>query len=125
MDGSQGFMLHDGLRSAMASVVRGNEYVQTMQPWALAKSPDTRSALEITLATLTRSLARQAVMLYPFVPNKSQELWERLGAPGRIEDQRFDTLAKLDATGWRVRKGDPMFPKPPSPKPPSAPATAS
>ena len=114
MDGSQGFMLHDGLRRAMACAIRGNEYVQTMQPWALAKSPETRAALETTLGTLARSLARQAVMLYPFVPLKAQTVWEQLGAPGRIEDQRFDALAKLDATGWRVRKGDPLFPKPPS-----------
>jgi len=115
MDGSRGFMLHDGLRRAMACAIRGNEYVQTMQPWALAKSQETRGALETTLGTLARSLGRQAVMLYPFVPVKAQTVWEQLGAPGRVEDQRFDTLAKLDATGWRVRKGDPLFPKPPSP----------
>ena len=53
-------------------------------------------------------------MLFPFVPAKSQEVWERLGAPGRIEDQRFDALMQLDATGWRVRKGEPLFPKPPA-----------
>jgi methionyl-tRNA synthetase len=112
MDGSRGFLLHEALRRAMASVTRGNEYVQTMQPWFLAKSPDTRTALETTLGTLQRSLARQAVMLYPFVPTKAQELWQQLGAPGRIEDQRITTLMKIDATGWRVRKGPPMFPKP-------------
>ncbi|HEY8175108.1 MAG TPA: methionine--tRNA ligase [Gemmatimonadaceae bacterium] len=112
MDGSRGFLLHEALRHAMASVTRGNEYVQKMQPWVLAKSPDTRTALETTLGTLMRSLARQAVMLYPFVPTKSQDLWQQLGAPGRIEDQRITTLMKLDATGWRVRKGAPLFPKP-------------
>ena len=112
MDGSRGLLLHEGLRRAMASVTRGNEYVQTMQPWVLAKSPDTRTALETTLGTLVRSLARQAVMLFPFVPTKARDLWRQLGAPGRIEDQRFDSLMQLDATGWRIRKGDPMFPKP-------------
>ena len=83
-----------------------------LQPWVLAKSPDTRTALETTLGTLVRSLARQAVMLFPFVPTKARDLWRQLGAPGRIEDQRFDSLMQLDATGWRIRKGDPMFPKP-------------
>ena len=112
MDGIGGFMLHEGLRRVMASVTRGNEFVQVSQPWALAKSPDTRPALEKTLGTLARSLARQAVMLSPFVPTKAQEVWERLGAPGRVEDQRFDALMQLDATGWRVTKGEPLFPKP-------------
>src|SRR5439155_16821124 len=35
MDGSRGFLLHEGLRCAMSSVTRGNEYVQSSQPWAL------------------------------------------------------------------------------------------
>jgi methionyl-tRNA synthetase len=112
MDGSQGNLLHDGLRRAMASAIRANEYIQTMQPWALAKSPDSRVALETTLGTLARSLARQCVMFFPFVPGKAQALWEQLGGPGRVEDQRFDALNTLDATGWRVRKGEPLFPKP-------------
>jgi methionyl-tRNA synthetase len=113
MDGSRGFLLHEGLKRAMAGATRGNEYVQITQPWALAKSADKRGELGAVLAALTRSLARQCVMLYPFVPSKAQALWDQLGAPGRVEDQRFDSLMQLDATGWRVRKGDPLFPKPP------------
>lgn len=112
MDGPRGFLLHEGLRRVMASATRGNEYVQSSQPWALAKSPEKRTELESVLAALARTLARQCVMLYPFMPIKSTELWSQLGAPGRIEDQRFRTLMQLDATGWRVRKGDPLFPKP-------------
>jgi methionyl-tRNA synthetase len=115
MNGSRGFLLHDGLRRAMACAIRGNEYVQTMQPWTLAKSPDSRGALETTLGTLARTLARQTAMLAPFVPGKAQTVWEQLGAPGRVEDQRFDSLNQLDATGWRVRKGEPLFPKPTPP----------
>jgi methionyl-tRNA synthetase len=111
MSGSQGFLLHEGTRRALASVARGNEYVQTSQPWALAKSPDTRAALETTLGSLTRSLARQAVMLNPFLPGKTQEVWTMLGAPGRVEDQRFDALTSLRCDGWRVTKGAPLFPK--------------
>jgi methionyl-tRNA synthetase len=112
MDGGQGYLLHEGIRHALASVVRGNEYVQVTKPWSLAKSPETRGALETALAALARTLARQCVMLFPFVPTKAQALWNQLGAPGRIEDQRFDALMQLDATGWKVRKGDPLFPKP-------------
>ena len=40
MDGTRGFLLHEALQRAMAMVTRGNEYVQTMQPWALAKGTD-------------------------------------------------------------------------------------
>ena len=111
-----GLLLHEGLKRAMASATRANEYIQVKQPWALAKSPDTRADLEATLGSLARSLARQCVLLFPFVPTKAQELWTQLGAPGRVEDQRLDALASLDAKEWRVTKGAPLFPKPVEPK---------
>ena len=111
MDGSRGYLLHEGAKRVLASVTRGNEFVQSSQPWALAKDDSRRSDLESVLASLARTLARQCVLLHPFVPNKAEELWRQLGAPGRVSDQRFDALAGLDATGWRVRKGPPLFPR--------------
>jgi methionyl-tRNA synthetase len=58
-----------------------------------------------------RQIARQAVHLAPFMPEKAEELWRQLGAPGRAVEQRFDRLATLDPTGWRVAKGAPLFPR--------------
>ena len=96
----------------MACVIRGNEFVQSSQTWALAKTPEKHGDLASVMAALARALARHCVMLFPFVPGKAQALWEQIGAPGRVEDQRFDALTTIDATGWRVRKRDPLFPKP-------------
>jgi len=80
-------------------------------PWKLAKDPADRTALEQTLASLVRQLARQAVYLWPFMPNKSEELWRSLGAPGLPGERRFSQLERLDPTGWKVVKGPPLFPK--------------
>ncbi len=117
MDGSRGYLLHEGLKRVMASVARGNEFVQANQPWALAKNPDSRDALHAVLAAIVRQLARHAVHLAPVLPNKAQELWRQLGGPGDVHAQRFAALAALDVTGWRVTKGAPLFPKPPAPSP--------
>jgi len=111
MDGSRGFLLHEALKVVWQSVVRGNEYVDKQAPWKLAKDPALRGDLETTLASLMRQLARQAVCLAPFMPEKAAALWTQLGAPGTVADQRFDELEQLDATGWRVKKGEPLFPK--------------
>jgi methionyl-tRNA synthetase len=51
------------------------------------------------------------VYLFPFMPGKSEELWKALGAPGSVGDMRFDSVAKIDPTGWKVEKGAPLFPK--------------
>ena len=119
MDGSRGFLLHEALQRAMACVGRGNEHVQATKPWALAKAGDdaSRRALDDVLSSLMRQLARQAVLLAPFMPTKAQEVWAQLGGPGMVLAQRIDQLALIDATGWTVTKGEPLFPKGARPSP--------
>ena len=116
MTGARGYLLHDALASIWKTVARANEYVQSTQPWALAKSPDTRDALLAVLGTLGRALARQAIAVAPFMPGKAQALWEALGAPGSVHTRRWPTLEALDATGWRVTKGAALFPREEPPK---------
>ena len=119
MDGTRGFLLHEALGRAMACVTRGNESVQTAQPWAIAKRTDEEGAraLDSVLASLTRQLARQAVLLAPFMPGKAQELWTQLGAPGTVLEQRYSRMTAIDPTGWKVTKGAGMFPREPAPRP--------
>ncbi|HEY3133634.1 MAG TPA: class I tRNA ligase family protein, partial [Gemmatimonadaceae bacterium] len=109
--GPKGFLLHEALKAVWQTIARANEYVDRQAPWKLAKDPANRAALESTLATLVRQLARQAVYLFPFMPGKAEELWKALGAPGSLGEMRFDRLAKLDPSGWKVQKGAPLFPK--------------
>ena len=109
--GPKGFLLHEALKAVWQTISRGNEYVDRQAPWKLAKDPANRAALESTLATLVRQLARQALYLFPFMPGKSEELWKALGAPDSAGEMRFDRLATLDASGWKVQKGAPLFPK--------------
>jgi methionyl-tRNA synthetase len=111
MNGSRGYLLHEGLRRVMACASRGNEFVQASQPWALAKDPARRGELETVLAAIVRQLARHAIHLSPFMPEKSQALWEQIGGPGRVENQRFSSESAIDVTGWKVTKGAPLFPK--------------
>jgi methionyl-tRNA synthetase len=111
MDGSRGYLPNEALRQLWQTVQRANEYVDRQAPWKLAKDPERRDELDATLASLVRQLVRQAVHLSPFMPGKAEELWAQLGGPGRAGEQRLDALDALDPTGWRVRKGAPLFPK--------------
>jgi methionyl-tRNA synthetase len=111
MDGSRGYLLHEALRHVWSTVSRGNEYVDRQAPWKLAKDPALRPELERTLAALMRQLARHAIHLHPFLPAKTAELWRQLGGPDIVAHQRFEMVAALDVSGWRVTKGDGLFPK--------------
>lgn len=109
--GPRGFLLHDALRAVWLTIARANEYVDRQAPWKLAKDPALRAELESTLATLMRQLTRQAMYVWPFMPNKAEELWKALGAPGSLGEMRFSGLDKLNPTGWKVDKGPSLFPK--------------
>src|SRR5690606_19399927 len=111
MDGTRGYLLHEALQQVWRTVARGNEYVDRRAPWKQAKDPEQRGALAETLGTLVRQLARHAVYLAPFMPEKSAEIWTAIGAPGDVHATGFSTLAELEPTGWRVSKGTPLFPK--------------
>ena len=111
MDGTRGYLPNEALRQLWQTVQRANEYVDRQAPWKLAKDPGLRGELEATLASLMRQLARQAVHLWPFMPAKSAVLWEQLGGPGRVDEQCLEGIRAVDPTGWKVTKGNPLFPK--------------
>jgi methionyl-tRNA synthetase len=111
LDGTKGYLPNEALQAVWKTVARGNEYVDRQAPWKLAKDPAQRDELALTLASLMRQLARQAVCLFPFMPVKSQELWESLGGPGRLDARKDFALDKIDVSGWKVTKGVGLFPK--------------
>ncbi|MDQ3080821.1 MAG: methionine--tRNA ligase [Gemmatimonadota bacterium] len=111
MDGGSGYLLHDALKAIWRTIARANEFVDRQAPWKLARDSDLRTELDATLASLVRQLARQAVCIAPFMPSKAEDLWDALGAPGSVFEQRFAGLSALDPAGWSVTKGESLFPK--------------
>lgn len=121
LDGSAGYLCHESLAAVARITTRANGYIQQSQPWSLAKDATRAAELDTVLAGLVRSLARQAVLLAPFMPAKAEALWNQLGGEGPARDVRFAALQDLSCAGWRVRKGDPLFPRPePRPEAPAA-----
>ncbi len=112
VDGTNGYLLHEALRVVMRMVARSNEFVQAAAPWKVAKDPSKSADLDAILASLSRQIARQCIMLAPFMPEKAQEAWRQLGGAGRVADQQISTLANLDTRGWTVSRGTSLFPKP-------------
>lgn len=76
--------LQDGLDVVMDMVRRSNAWVDARAPWALAKDPAAADDLDGVLGALARTLARAAVGLQPFMPEKSTEIWTRLGGSGEV-----------------------------------------
>ncbi len=114
-------LLHEALAAIWRIVARANEYVDRQAPWKLAKDPAQRQELELTLAALAYTLARVAVLVWPFMPGKAEQLWEQLGAPTSLPtskaldpslEQSVDEAERLfNPSGWRVTRGAPLFPR--------------
>jgi methionyl-tRNA synthetase len=117
LDGARGFLCHESLAAIAQITSRANLFIQQNAPWTVAKDPARSAELDAILAALVRSLARQAVLLSAFMPAKAEALWAQLGGPGTAAATKYDTLATLDCAGWRVKKGEGLFPKP---EPPAA-----
>ena len=111
VDGSNGYLLHVALAAISRTTDRANGFIQKTQPWVLAKDAARRGELEHALAALARSLARQAVYLAAFMPQKAEQLWQQLGGPGSAGGMLYSAAEVIDVSGWRVQKGEGLFPR--------------
>ena len=97
----------------MELVHRANLYVEETAPWNLAKSEDTLPELAFVLYNALEACRISALLLSPFMPNTSDELYSRLGM-GRATEVT-DGAAASQWGGLRagsvVTKGDALFPR--------------
>ncbi len=106
-----GHWLHLGGQAAWKLVSSANSFVEQSAPWALHKKGDVER-LEAVLAALARSLSRITLMAGPFLPQKAQQVWEALGQPGQVSDQRWEAVERPEVGGASAVKPPPLFPKP-------------
>ena len=89
---------------------RANGFVEERAPWTLHKEGRT-AELEETLGALARAVTRITLMASPYLPGKAQEVWEALRLPGAVEAAGWEALERPPASGERVGKLAPLFPK--------------
>jgi methionyl-tRNA synthetase len=103
----------DALKSCWGFVRKANSYVEEVAPWVLAKDDSQRRRLEVVLYLLAESLRLLALMTAPIMPRVAQELWDRLGQQGAVDQQTYAEGLRwgLLPAGNKVRVGEPLFPK--------------
>ncbi len=86
-----------------------NRYVDTSQPWALAKDSTQRALLDGVLYTLAESLRCLGILLAPFLPEAAAKIRAALGqtAGPKLADAEWGRLA----AGTRVQKLPGLFPR--------------
>jgi len=99
-----------------------NRFVDTTQPWALAKQADGRAKLDGVLYALAESLRLLGIVLAPFLPDASAKIRAALGQTGepKLADATWGGLA----AGTTVQKLSGLFPRIDDKKQAPAPAAA-
>lgn len=104
---------HRALQSAWGFVRRANAYVEEVAPWTLAKDDSLRRRLEVVLYHLLDALRLMSLMVWPIMPSTGDELWGRLGQPGKPGEHTYGEHGRwgLLEAGTGVGKGEALFPR--------------
>ncbi len=89
------YMFHHALSSLWKFISNTNAYFHGQEPWKVAKT-DIRLFKEIISATC-HSLRTIALLLWPIMPGKMEELLHSLGVEFKLEDH---TLENLELNSW-------------------------
>ncbi len=88
-----------------------NRYIDSEAPWRLAK--ENRRRLSTVLYNLWNGIRIVGVLLYPFMPQKSNEIWRALGIRKEIEESQLESerfFFRIDDLAEIVRIA-PLFPR--------------
>jgi methionyl-tRNA synthetase len=105
---------HKALSAIIELVTKANEYVQSMQPWALAKDPSKRGRLGTVLYNALEAARVSALLMSPFTPTASQKMWDALvPGGGPVESVLVDETGRWGglAPGASLPKACIVFPK--------------
>jgi methionyl-tRNA synthetase len=105
------YMFHHALSSLWKFINSTNAYFHGQEPWKVAKT-DIRLFAEIISATC-HSLRTIALLLWPIMPQKMEELLHSLGVEFKLENH---TLENLELNSWNkhfvLKKSPTLFEKP-------------
>ena len=83
-----------------------NQYFQRKEPW---KRGENAANCLYYAANATRSLA---ILLHPYIPYSTEELWRQLALEGSVGEQRWDSAGDLLLeAGHKITKPKVLFKK--------------
>lgn len=100
---------HEALEATWKLIRATNAHLEANEPW----KKDPGAAVDAVMGDAIEALRIVAVLAWPAVPSASEAIWQRLGLPGTVGEQRLPAAASWGGYpgGLTVVKGDPLFPR--------------
>ena len=115
----QALELSKAADAAMGIVRSVDSYIEATQPFQLAKQEGMLPQVGTVLYNCAESLRVASLLLWPFLPEKVQAMWQRTGCGHYGEVLADSGTGDLDQwrqwgqckPGTEIQKGDPLFPR--------------
>ena len=101
--------VHSALEDVNSAIRAANRYIETTQPWVLAKEGNLK-ILGTVLFTATQLLAKAGILLYPVMPQKCSSLLNTIGFSGEISIETASADVVVEA-GSKIEKPEALFPR--------------
>jgi len=100
---------HEALEATWRLIHETNAYLEENEPWKAEPGP----GVDAVMGDALEVLRIVAVLAWPAMPSTVQTIWERIGLPGSVADQRLPDAARWGGYpgGLAVEKGLPLFPR--------------
>ena len=103
--------LNQAIKDVWNLIGRANKYIDETAPWILAKDPAQAERLQAVMYNLAEALRIIAILIAPFVPVTAPKIYEQLGLSNPESFFMADAVWGKLATGTKVQKGEPLFPR--------------
>lgn len=103
--------LNQAIKDVWNLIGRANKYIDETAPWILAKDPAQAESLQAVMYNLAEALRIVAILIAPFVPVTAPKIYEQLGLGKPESFFMADAVWGKLATGTKVQKGEPLFPR--------------
>jgi len=89
-----------------------NKYVDQSAPWILAKEKN-EERLGTVLWTIVQAIGVVTILIYPFMPESAEKIWERLGSSQPLNSKLLSDAKQwgIIKSGQTVEKGQSLFPR--------------
>ena len=103
--------LNQAIKDVWNLIGRANKYIDETAPWILAKDPAEAERLQAVMYNLAEALRIIVILIAPFVPVTAPKIYEQLGLGNPESFFMADAVWGKLATGTKVQKGEPLFPR--------------
>lgn len=103
--------INEAFKAVWAYIRALNKYIDTTEPWRLAKEETLGASLDAVLYHLVNGLRQVTIWVTPVIPMAAENMWEQLGLSSFGQNRLADALEKSYPSGTTVQKQAPIFPR--------------